>query len=112
MQFARHWQWFAIPFLIALGLALDYGALSDRFETPNSVVVTLDIIVGLLLAETLLAFVTRRHGVPVLAAPGQTEDNRLSPFVMRVPRVTVLVAAAAAPIRNWAVDMLGLADES
>jgi hypothetical protein len=50
-KLARHWLWFAIPLLIALGLALDYGALSDRFETPNSVIVTLDIIVGLLLAS-------------------------------------------------------------
>jgi hypothetical protein len=62
-QLARHWLWFAVPLLIALALALDYGALSDRFETPNSVILTLDIIIGLLLAETLLAFVTRRHGV-------------------------------------------------
>jgi hypothetical protein len=47
--------WFAIPLLIVLGLARADGALSDRFEAP-SVVPTLDIIMGLLLAETLLAF--------------------------------------------------------
>jgi hypothetical protein len=106
-QFARHWLWFAVPLLIGLGLALDYGALSDRFETPNSVILTLDIIVGLLLAETLLAFVTRRHGVPVLAAPGQTEANRLSPFVVRALPVTVLVAAADILVRSWAAICWG-----
>jgi small-conductance mechanosensitive channel len=107
-QLARHWLWFAIPLLIVLGLARAYEALSDRFEAP-SVVVTLVIIIGLLLAETLLAFVTKRRGVSVLS--GQTEANRLSPFVVRSLRVTVLVAAAAVLVRSWAVDTLALVDE-
>jgi hypothetical protein len=49
-QLARHWLWFAIPLLIALGLARAYVALSDRLEAPISIYLTLDIIVGLLLA--------------------------------------------------------------
>src|SRR5262249_23979068 len=110
-QLARHWLWFAIPLLIVFGLARVYGALSDRFETPISVILTLDIIIGLLLAETLLAFVTKRHGVSVLAASGETEAKRLSPFVVRALRVTVLVAAAAVLVRSWAVDGLALVDE-
>jgi small-conductance mechanosensitive channel len=110
-QLARHWLWFAIPLLIVFGLARAYGALSDRFETPISVILTLDIIIGLLLAETLLAFFTKRHGVSVLTAPGQTEANRLSPFVVRALRVTVLVSAAAVLVRSWAVDGLALVDE-
>jgi hypothetical protein len=61
-QLARHWLWFAIPLLIALALARVYGALSEHFEAPISVILTLDTIIGLLLAEPLLAFVTKRHG--------------------------------------------------
>jgi small-conductance mechanosensitive channel len=110
-QLARHWLWFAIPLLIALALARVYGALSDRLEIPLSVILTLNIIIGLLLAETLLAFVTKPHGASALAAPGQTEANRLSRFVCRALRVTVLVAAAAVLVRSWAVDLLALTDE-
>jgi small-conductance mechanosensitive channel len=109
-QLARHWLCFAIPLLIALGLARAYGALS-HFEAPISVILTLDIIIGLLLAETLLAFVTKRHGASILAAAGETDANRLSPFVCRALRVTVLVAAAAVLVRSWAVDLLALTDE-
>jgi small-conductance mechanosensitive channel len=110
-QLAQHWLWIAIPLLIALGLTHAYEALSDRFEASICVILTLEIVVGLLLAETLLAFVTKRHGTSVLAASGQTEANRLSPFVVRALRVTVLVAAAAVLVRSWAVDLLGLVDD-
>jgi hypothetical protein len=84
-------------------------ALSDHFEAPISVLLTLDIIVGLLLAETLLALVTKCHGASVIAASGQTEVGRLSPFVVRA--LPVLVAAAAVLVRSWAVDGLALVDE-
>jgi small-conductance mechanosensitive channel len=110
-QLARNWLWFAIPLLIALGLARAYEALSDGFEAPISIILTLDIIFGLLLAETLLAFVTKRHGASVVAASGQTEVSRLSPFVCRALRVTVLVAAAAILVRSWVVDILAIVDK-
>jgi hypothetical protein len=74
-----------------LGPARAYVTLSDHSEAPLSVILTLDIIVGLLLAETLLAFVTKRHGAFFLAGSGETEANRLSPFVVRALRVAVLV---------------------
>ncbi|HVI88237.1 MAG TPA: mechanosensitive ion channel domain-containing protein [Dongiaceae bacterium] len=108
---AQHWHWIALPVLIALGLARAYDVLSDRFEVPVGVIVTVNIIVGLLLVETLWPFMSRRHGASALASSGRPESGRLLPFLVRAVRATMWVVAAAVLVRTWAVDVLSLVDE-
>jgi len=99
--FAQHWHWIALPILIVLGLARAYEALSDRFEVPVGATLTLNIVVGLLLVETLLFFIVRSHRA----------SGRLLPFLVRAVRAAIWVGAAAVLVRTWAVDVLNLVDE-
>jgi small-conductance mechanosensitive channel len=108
---AQHWHWIAVPILIVLGLARAYDALSNRFEVPVGAILTLNIVVGLLLVETLWSFMVKRHGASALALSGRPESGRLMPFLVRAVRATMWVGAAAVLVRTWVVDVLSLVDE-
>lgn len=108
---AQHWHWIALPILLVLGLGRIYDAVSDLFVFPFGAILTVNIIVGLLLAETLWAFILRHHRAAVLAATGSTDPGRLLPFLVRAIRATMWVIAAAVLVRTWAVDVLNLLDE-
>jgi moderate conductance mechanosensitive channel len=108
---ARHWHWIALPILIVLELARANDALSNRLEVPVGAILTLNIIVGLLLVETLSSFIVRSHRASILAQSGHPESSRMLPFIVRAVRVTIWVGAAAVLVRTWAVDVLSLLDE-
>ncbi len=107
---ARRWHWIALPILIVLAIARAYDALSDFFEVPAGAILTLYVIVGLLLAETLSSFIIRRHRAAILAGD-RAEAGRLMPFLVRAVRATLWVGAIALLVRTWAVDVLLLVDE-
>ncbi|MGH6880478.1 MAG: hypothetical protein ACREFM_06140, partial [Hypericibacter sp.] len=111
MALAQHWHWIALPLLLVLGLGRIYDAVSDLFVFPFGAILTVNIILGLLLAETLWAFIIRHHRAAVLAASGSTDPGRLLPFLVRAIRATMWVIAAAVLVRTWAVDVLNLVDE-
>ena len=108
---ALHWHWIAVPILIVLGIARAYDALSNQFAVPPGAILTLNIIIGLLLAETLWAFIVRSNRASTLAASGSPGGGRLLPFLVRAARATLWVIAAAVVVRTWVVDVLGLLDE-
>jgi small-conductance mechanosensitive channel len=104
---ALHWHWIALPILVVLAVARIYDALSVEFEMPSGVILTLNIVVGLALAETLWSFIIRS----ARAATGAAEGGRLLPFLVRAARATLWVAAAGVLVRIWAVDVLAVVDE-
>jgi small-conductance mechanosensitive channel len=106
---ARRWHWIALPILVVLAIARAYDALSDLFEVPVGAILTLYVIIGLLLAETLWSFILRRQRAAVLAG-GRAEAGRLVPFLVRAVRATLWVGAAWLLVRTWAVDVLLLVD--
>ena len=108
---AGDWHWIAVPLLIVLAGARAYVALSQRIQAPSGAILTLSILLGLLLAETLLSFVVRPRTVPGVAAVGRREPGRLARFLVRALRATMWVVAAAVLVRTWAVDVLSLVDE-
>ncbi len=108
---ARHWHWIALPILIVLEFARANDALSNRLEVPVGAILTLNIIVGLLLAETLSSFIVRSYRTAILAHSGHPESGRWLPFIVRAIRATIWVGAAAVLVRTWAVDVLSLLDE-
>jgi len=108
---ALHWHWIALPILIALTLARIYDALSVEFTMPSGAILTLNILVGLLLAETLLAFIVRSGRAAATADSGAANGGRLLLFLVRAVRATLWVPAAAVLVRSWAVDVLALIDE-
>ena len=108
---ARYWPWIAVPLLIVLGGARAYDALSSRLQVPIGAILTLEILLGLLLAETLLSFVVRPRSTSGAAVAGRRESGRLARFLVRAVRATMWVVAAAVLVRTWAVDVLSLVDE-
>jgi moderate conductance mechanosensitive channel len=109
--FARRWHWIALPILLALGLARANDALSNRLELPAGAILTLNIVVGLLLVETLSSFIVRTHRASLLAYSDRPQPGRLLPFIVRAVRATIWVGAAAVLVRTWAVDVFNLLDE-
>jgi len=108
---AQHWHLIALPVLVVLGLARAYEALSDSGVVAAGVIVTLNVAVGLLLAETLLSFVVKRHRASVLTASDHPEASHAYPFAVRAIRVTILVLAAAILVRTWTVEVLAVIKE-
>jgi len=108
---AQRWHWIALPIVIVLGLARAGDALSNRIELPGGAILTLDIIIGLLLVETLSSFIVRSRRAAALALNGRPDTGRLLPFLVRAVRATMWVGAAAVLVRTWAVDVLNVVDE-
>jgi moderate conductance mechanosensitive channel len=106
---ARRWHWIALPVLVVLAIARAYDALSDAFSMPVGAVVTLYVILGLLLAETLSSFIVGRHEAAIRAGT-RAESGRFMPFLVRAVRATLWVGAAWVLVRTWAVDVLMLVD--
>src|SRR5262249_22807068 len=104
---ALHWHWFALPILIVITIARIYDALSVEFDMPTGVILTLNIIVGLALAETLLSFIIRS----ARATTGETGGGRLLPFLVRAARAPLWLLAVAVLVRTGMVDILAIVDD-
>ena len=106
---ARRWHWIALPIFVVLAIARAYDALSEAFSMPVGAILTLYVIFGLLLAETLSSFIVGRHEAAIRAGI-RAESGRFMPFLVRAVRATLWVGAAWLLVRTWAVDVLLLVD--
>jgi len=116
---AANWLGVAIPFFVLLVAAQIYGAVSARYSIPAAMLLTLNMVIGLILFETLLAAVSRRLGG---VAPAPVEGAAVAVHVVHAPRmadvfarclrVAVLIFAIVAVAERWIVDVLGLVDEA
>jgi small-conductance mechanosensitive channel len=110
-RLARHWHWIAVPIMIVLAGARAYDALTGRLQLPMGAILTLLIVLGLLLAETLLSFAVQPRHAPD-ASGNRREPRRMTRFLVRAIRATIWVVAAAVLAKTWAVDVLSLVDEA
>ena len=75
-------------------------------------ILTPRIILGLLLAETLVVLYRQESAwFRQRALSSRPESRKLLPFLVRAVRATIWVGAAAVLVRTWAVDVLNLVDE-
>jgi small-conductance mechanosensitive channel len=109
MMLARHWMAIVIPFFIVLIGASAFGAITDRRPVPLALILSLNVIIGLLLFETLLHHL-RRQFSPVGDPIGVGSRPRLFDVLARSLRVAILIAAALTVAQAWIVDVLGLVD--
>ncbi|SEO10723.1 Small-conductance mechanosensitive channel [Rhodospirillales bacterium URHD0017] len=106
----RHWLGIAISLIVALVATQLYGAITDHLNAPKALLLTLNLLVGVLLFETLLqAFVRRLDSqlpgfTPASAAP------TLADVFARCVRVAVLIGVIVAIGESWVVNVLGLVD--
>lgn len=108
----RHWLGIAIPFIVAIVATQLYGVITDHLNVPSALILTLNLVVGVLLFETLLqAFVRRLDSqlpgfTPAGAAP------TLADVIARCIRVAVLIGAMVLIGESWVVNVLGLVDST
>jgi len=108
----RHWIGVAVSFIIALYVTQVYGVLSGHSDVPTALLLTLNLVVGLLLFETLLqAFVRRLDSQLAGVTPASTMPT-LADVVARCIRVAVLIGVIVLVSESWVVNVLGLVDAS
>jgi small-conductance mechanosensitive channel len=104
-RLARSWLNLAVPFFPLLLIAQAYGAISARSTVPLALLSTLNVVVGLVLFETVLAYSQRTHRARL-----EQDKPRLSDVLVRCLRVAVLIAAAVAVTHLWVVNVFGVVD--
>ncbi|HEX9326850.1 MAG TPA: hypothetical protein VF915_10060, partial [Reyranella sp.] len=107
---SRHWLGIAIPLIVAIVATQIYGAVTDHLHVPTALVLTLNLLIGVLLFETLLqAFVRRLDSqLPGLTPAGPAPT--LPDVVARCIRVAVLIGVVVLICESWLVNVLGLVD--
>ena len=107
----RNWTVFAVPFFAVVTLAQIYGAVALRFSIPSAMLLTLNVVIALILIETLSDFLTRRmegHALTTKTA----RPARLSDVVARCVRIAAFIAAGTIVAQTWIVDVFALVDQS
>lgn len=108
----RHWLGIAIPFIIAIVATQLYGVITNHLNVPTALVLTLNLLVGVLLFETLLqAFVRRLDSQLPGFTPASTEPT-LADVIARCIRVFILIGAMVLIGESWVVNVLGLVDST
>ena len=107
---SRNWLAFAIPFFVILGAAQIHGALAGRVTVGAALILTLNVVIGLLLIETAIDRV-RRFQVAHKVSSGD-ERPRVADAVARCARVAILVGAAGLIAEIWLFEVLGIVDSS
>ena len=100
-----------MPFFVVLWIAQLHGVITQHFAVATALLLTLNLLIALILFETLLHFVKRRLSAPGvgLAAPAKT---RAADVVGRCIRVGVFIAVGVTVAETWIVEVLGLVDSS
>jgi small-conductance mechanosensitive channel len=105
----RHWLGVATSFFVALAAAQIYSAVSGRTQVGGAILLTLSLVIGLLVFETLMQALVRRLDSQL---PGRTpagDRPKLPDVVARCVRVAVFIAVAVTVAETWVVEVLALA---
>jgi len=108
----RYWIPVAPLFFAALAVTMAYGAISGRAHIGEAMGLTLGLVVGLLLFETLMQAFVRRLDSQLLGRTPASDLPKLPDVVARCVRVAVLIGVLVTIAERWVVDVLGLVDES
>jgi small-conductance mechanosensitive channel len=109
---SRHWVWLSILFFLALITTLLYGAISGRTDVPIAMILTLNLVVGLLIFETLLQALVQRLDSQLQGSTPAGDREKLADVVARCVRIAVLIGIVVIIADNWVVDVLGLFDRA
>ncbi len=108
----RKWIPIAPLFFAALGVTLIYGAVSGQMFVASAMVVTLNLVVGVLIFETLMQAVVRRLDSQLEGKTPAGNVPKLPDVVARCIRVAVLIGVTVVIAESWVVHVLGLVNSS
>jgi moderate conductance mechanosensitive channel len=107
---ARNWLVIAVPLFVILSLAQFYGAITAHFAVPAALLLTVNLIIALLLFETLLHFHANRISAPA-GLPARTEPH-IGRVILRCIRVAAYIGVGVTIAQTWIVDVIGMVDSS
>ncbi len=108
LSLARNWLMIAAALFIGFFLAQIYGAITEHFVVPATLLLTLNLVVALLLFETFLHFITKRARAS--AGSAATTGPRAGDVILRCLRVAIYIGASTTIAQAWIVDVVGLID--
>jgi small-conductance mechanosensitive channel len=107
---APNWLLIAVPFFIVLFLAQIYGAVTGHLHVTAALLLTLNLVLALLLFETLLHFSAKRISAPV-GLPAKAEPHIVH-VIVRCLRVAAYIGVLVTIAQAWIVDVIGMVDNS
>ena len=111
-RLGENWVPVASTFFVALGLTQVYGAVSGRLHVGNAMILTLVLVVGVLVFETLMQAFVRRLDSQLKGKTPASGAPKLPDVVARCVRVAVLIGVAVTIAESWVVEVFGLANEN
>jgi len=108
----RNWVSVGTTFFLILGFTQIYGALSGLIYIAQAMLLTLVLVVGVLMFETLMQAFVRRLDSQLIGRTPASDLPKLPDVVARCVRVAVLIGVAVTIAESWVVQVFGLADEA
>jgi small-conductance mechanosensitive channel len=108
----RNWIPVATCFFVALGATQIYAAVSGRVHVASAMLLTLNLVVGVLIFETLMQAFVRRLDSQLVGRTPASDTPKLPDVVARCIRVAVLIGVAVTIAESWVVQVFALANES
>ena len=106
------WVPAATTFFVALGLTQAFAVVSGRLNVAEAMALTLELVVGVLIFETLMQAVVRRLDSQLEGRTPAGNMPRLPDVAARCVRVAVLIGATVAIVQTWVVEVFALASEN
>lgn len=107
----RHWVAMASVLFTALVTTQVYGAITGYLKAPNAVLLTLNLLIGFLMFETLLQAAVRRLDIQPDGDAPADDRQRLPDVLGRCTRVFVVILVIVVLAESWVVNVIGLVDE-
>jgi small-conductance mechanosensitive channel len=107
----RHWVAVASMLFVALVATQIYGAITGHLKTPTAVMLTVNVLIGLLLFETLLQALVWRLDSQLDGFTPPDDRQRLPDVLASIARVFALILAIVVVAENWVVNVMALIDE-
>ena len=108
---ARHWVAMASGIFVILVATQLYGAVTKHLKTPSAVMLTLNMLIGLIMFETLLQAGVRRLDSQLDGFTPASDRQRLPDVLARCARVFALILVIVTIAESWVVNVLGFVDE-
>jgi len=108
----RYWIPVAPIFFVLLVVTLAFGAISGRPFIGQAMALTLLMVVGLLIFETLMQAVVRRLDSQLFGLTPASDTPKLPDVVARCIRVAALIVVLVTIAETWVVEVLDLVDAS
>ncbi|MBS0527068.1 MAG: mechanosensitive ion channel family protein [Proteobacteria bacterium] len=105
----RHWLGVATSFFVALAATQIYSAVSGRAQVGGAILLTLSLVIGLLVFETLMQAFVRRLDSFLPGSTPASDRPKLPDVVARCVRVAVFIGVAVTVAEMWVVEVLALA---